>query len=68
MGRHLLVEKQEIWWVECKVILQAEPGGEVGQAAELGKMGSRSLSVQLGPRPLPQQKVSIFRPTIEAHV
>lgn len=54
--------------MECEVILQAKLGGEVGQAAELGNMGTRSLSVQFGPSPLPQQKLSIFTPIIEAQV
>jgi hypothetical protein len=51
--------------VELEVALEVKPRSKIGQAAELGRRGSRSLSVQSGltlvehcPRPSsPQQKV-----------
>lgn len=51
-----LVEEQQVGGVECEVILEAMPGGQVGQAAELGRAGGCHFLTGLGPaHPLPHQ-------------
>lgn len=50
---HSFVEEQQVGGVELKVALEALPGGQVGQTAELGRAGSVSLPCPAGGLPSP---------------
>lgn len=52
---HSLVEEQQVRWVQRKVTLEAMQGGQVGQAAELGRANDASFPRQ----PLPLCHVTL---------